>query len=381
MNTNSGRTERDASPEFRKTSLADSPYRVLAVDDMLTNRELVLHALKSSEFEVQLAASGDEALEILASRPVDVVLLDIMMPGMDGFEVCKSIRENPDLRFLPVIMVTSLGHPDDLVHGMEVGADDYVAKPFNAIELIARVRSAAERKRVTDHLDDTESVLFSLARMVEARDEDTGDHCDRLSHMSVVFGQALGLPYEDLVALRRGGVLHDIGKLGIPDSILLKKGPLDEPEWAVMRQHPAIGAALCSPLRTMRKTVDIIQYHHERWDGSGYPHGLRGSEIPLLARVFQIVDIYDALVSARPYKVAFSPEKAVEIMEAETAKGWRDPDLMKVFLDIVCSRGHELSKTQSGMQDKSAEFLRKIIGLGAHGWYKQEPKNFQCMVP
>jgi len=199
-------------------------------------------------------------------------------------------------------MITSMGAPDDVVHGMEVGADDYVTKPFNSVELIARVKAVIERKRLTDLLDDAEAVLFTLARLVEARDEGTSDHCDRLSYASVVFGKELGLNINDLEALRRGGVLHDIGKLGIPDSILLKKDKLNDEEWQIMKQHTTIGATLCSPLRTMKSTAEIVCYHHEKFDGTGYPAGLKGEAIPFLARVFQIVDIYDALYNERSYK-------------------------------------------------------------------------------
>jgi len=344
--------------------------RILVVDDMSTNRALVKQVLPAPDYSVIEANDGEQALQMLKEEIVDVVLLDIMMPGIDGFETCRKIRENPDLSLLPVIILTTLGTPDDVVQGMEVGASDFVSKPFNAFELRARVDAAVSHKRLTDRLDDTESVLFSLARMVEARDENTGDHCDRLSHMGQVFGDILGLDYEELEALRRGGVLHDIGKLGIPDNILLKKGKLNAEEWEVMKQHTTIGAALCAPLRTMRKTVDIVRCHHERWDGSGYPFGLKGEKIPKLARVFQILDIYDALSSERPYKAAFPREKVISIMEEETAKGYWDPNLMASFLELLQNNPDKLLQPENEVKDRSANVLDEIISSGVLDWYK-----------
>jgi putative two-component system response regulator len=334
--------------------------KVLAVDDMVTNLKLLGFALRPPKYQIVEARDGMQALEILRRETFDVVLLDVLMPGIDGFETCRRIREELGLKLLPIIMVTSMGSPDDVVRGMEGGADDYITKPFNNVELIARVDAAVERKRLTDHLDDAETVLFSLARMVEARDRDTSDHCDRLSHIAVVFGQELGLEQEDLDALRRGGVLHDIGKLGIPDEILLKKGKLDVDEWQVMKQHAAIGAALCSPLRTMKRTADIAQYHHEKWNGSGYPEGLKGEAIPLVARVFQIVDVYDALSSMRPYKPALPLEEVIEIMEQEMVAGFWDPTLMPVFLKILRERPEILNRPDTEPKDRSANLLAGI---------------------
>lgn len=353
-------------------SLVDTATaRILAVDDMATNRKLLGYVLKAPEYQVIEAADGFEALDILRRESVDVVLLDVMMPGIDGFETCRRIREELGLDLLPVIMVTAMGTPDDVVRGMEVGADDYVTKPFNGAELLARVRAALERKRLTDRLDDTESVLFSLARMVEARDENTGDHCDRLAHMSVAFGKELGLGYDELEALRRGGVLHDIGKLGIPDDILLKKAKLDEGEWQIMKQHPVIGAALCGPLHTMKRTVEIVRCHHERWDGSGYPAGLAGEDIPLLARVFQIVDIFDALSTERPYKPAFPQEKVIEIMERETAAGFWDPKLVEAFLKMLRERPEQLLRPEHTEKDRSAHIFDEIRKSGVMDWYSK----------
>jgi len=336
--------------------------RILVVDDMATNRALIRAVLGSQEFEVLEADSGEAALAHIAALRPDVVLLDVMMPNIDGIEVCRRLREQEEFRLLPIIMLTSLGSPDDVVHGMEVGASDYITKPFNAVELTARVRAAVDKKRLTDRLDDTESVLFALARVVEAKDGTTGDHCDRLSHLSVVLGEALSLPFDDLEALRRGGILHDIGKVAIPDAVLLKKGKLDEAEWAVMRQHPTTGAYLCSALRTMRRTVDIIRYHHEKWNGGGYPSGLAGDDIPVLARIFQVVDVYDALSSERPYKPALPREEVIRILREETARGFWDPEIIAVFLDILENDPSRLDIPANAVRGRDADLFHNISG-------------------
>lgn len=342
--------------------MQNTAAKVLIVDDMATNRKLASYTLVKPEYDVVEAASGEAALDYLRNNAVDVVLMDLMMPGIDGFEATRRIRSELNLTLLPIIMLTTVDGSDAIARGMEAGADDYVTKPFNTIELKARVHAAVERKRLTDRLDDTETVLFSLARMVEARDHDTGDHCDRLAHISVIFGRTLQLPRDDLETLRRCGVLHDIGKLGIPDEILLKKGPLDPAEWEIMKQHVTIGASLCAPLRTMKNTVSIIRHHHEKWNGSGYPDGLAGEDIPLLVRIFQIVDVFDALSSSRPYKLAFSPERALEIMREETAKGYWDPELMAVFMDIVKNRPQDLVPPRQSRPDPGVAVSGGING-------------------
>lgn len=358
-------------PKANTTS--STAARILVVDDMATNRILLKQILVAPEYVVIEAENGMQALEVLRRESIDLVLMDFMMPVLNGVEASARIRGELGLALLPIIMLTTLDSAEHLELALSKGADDYVSKPFNAIELKARVRSAVDRKRLLDHLDDMESVLFSLARMVEARDANTGNHCDRLAHTGVVFGKELGLSYEELEALRRGGVLHDIGKLGIPDAILLKKGKLTDEEWIAMRQHTTIGAALCSPLKTMRRTADIVGGHHEKWNGSGYPKGLAGEAIPLLARVFQIVDIYDALSSERPYKPAFAPEKVIAIMQTETASGFWDPDLMQRFLKLLAERPQDLKLPPRAEEDRSAQIFGDILKSGVMSWYT-EPK-------
>lgn len=338
-----------------------SPYRVLVVDDVSTDRLLLKTMLAQDGFRVSEAASGHEAIDAITRQDFDAILLDVLMPDIDGFDVCRHVRERLGIELLPIILLTTLESGDDVATGLRCGATDFVSKPYDATELLARVRASVSKKRLTDRLDDTESVLFALARMVEAKDANTRDHCDRLSHMAVVFGQDLGCTYEELQALRRGGVLHDIGKLGVPDAILLKQGPLDEVEWDVMRQHPVIGAQLCSPLHTMHRTLEIVRHHHEKWDGTGYPDRLAGSDIPLLARVFQILDVYDGLSHERPYKSALPVDEVVAIMEQETADGCWDPDLMERFLRIVREQPHRLALPVNMDRGDSARIVDEII--------------------
>lgn len=341
------------------------PYRVLIVDDDPVHRALEREILDAPRYQVTEAASGAEALALLRAHSFDVMLLDKRMPGMDGDEVCRQLRGALGIAMLPVLMLTGNGDIDNLTQSLACGASDFIRKPYDPVELVARVDAAARQKRLTDQLDSAESMLFALARMVEAKDGNTGDHCSRLSHTGVVLGRRLGLGPDELMALRRGGVLHDIGKLGIPDAILLKPGALTEPEWAVMRQHVDIGARLVQGLRSMRLTVPIIRHHHERWDGSGYPDGLRGEAIPLLARVFQVVDIYDALTHARPYKPAMSRQQVIEVIEAEVARGWRDPEVTAAFLAIVRQRPEDLVMPAVRQDDLGLDLFAQIqVGSG-----------------
>ncbi|MGZ4955415.1 MAG: response regulator [Methylobacter sp.] len=348
--------------------IAGYPYRVLIVDDDSIHRALEREILQPPKYAVTEAVSGVEALQLLSTQSFDAVLLDKKMPGMNGDEVCRHIRSELELELLPVIMVTGNGGSEGLLSSLHARASDFISKPYLPEELIARLDSAVNHKRLTDQLDSAESMLFALARMVEAKDKNTGDHCSRLAHISVVLGEALGLSPEYLIALRRGGVLHDIGKLGIPDSILLKPGKLTEEEWLIMRHHPEIGARLVDGLKSMRLTLPIIRHHHERWDGSGYPDGLIAKNIPLLARVFQIADIYDALVNERPYKPAMSSEQVIDILEEEAVKGWRDPELTAVFVDIMRQRPQDLELPHSMDDDLGSDLFAYIGRTGVLDW-------------
>ncbi|MBF2066822.1 MAG: two-component system response regulator [Calothrix sp. C42_A2020_038] len=315
----------------------DKP-KVLVVDDHAASRMTSVALLAMEGYEIIEADSGISAIELVAYSSPDLILLDVMMPEMDGFEVCQRLKDNEQTRLIPVIFITALNDRHSRIRGIEVGADDFLTKPFDRLELAARVKSLVRQKRLNEDLDHAEKVLFSIARAIESRDPNTGDHCERLVQLGRAFGEYLQLSRHQIRDLMWGGYLHDIGKVGIPDNILLKQGKLTDQEWEIMRQHVLIGERICHPLRSMRGVIPIIRHHHERWDGSGYPDKLKGDEIPELAQVFQIVDIYDALTSERPYKKAYTPEEALSIIAEETVKGWRNPQLMEKFAQFIRQR-------------------------------------------
>ncbi len=349
-------------------------YQILIVDDESDQRDLIEEFLLAStiEYDIKQACNGVEALKILKVEPIDAVLLDKRMPLMDGDELCRRIRADLKMDLLPIIMVTATNACDELSRSFAAGANDFIHKPYNRTELLARLGNAVANKRLTDQLDNADNLLFTLARLVEAKDTTTGDHCSRLMHMGVSFGKRLGLEDEEIDALRKGGILHDIGKLAIPDSILLKDGPLDEEEWEVMKNHAMIGAQLCEGLHSMKTVIPIILSHHERWDGSGYPYGLVGEEIPLLARIFQILDIYDALSSKRPYKEAFSTEQIITIFEQETNRGWRDPFLVKEFINFIETSSEELKITPDSLQSIDERIFESISASDIMNWGQEK---------
>jgi len=308
---------------------------ILVVDDLAPNRELLQDILIDHGFNVRTASNGTQALLILDEFQIDLVLLDVVMPGKSGFDVCQEIKGNPSTCMTSVVFVTALSDKESRILAIEAGADDLLTLPVDRVELLARVRSLLRLKLKTDALERAESVLFTLALIVEARDPSTSGHCERISYVSMRLGERLGMDPEQLTALRLGGVVHDIGKIRVPDSILLKPGPLSREEWIVMREHPVVGERICAPLKSCRLVLPIIRHHHEKRDGSGYPDGLRGDEIPLAARVLQVVDIYDALTSLRPYKSAMPAAAAIKIMREEVRKGWWDPAVIDELENLL----------------------------------------------
>ena len=315
------------------------PAKILVVDDEPSQRELLSEMLGIEGYLVDCASDGRLAELILRSSSPDLVLLDVNLPFRDGFELCRVIREDPDLRLIPVILVTGLTEAEDRLRGIEAGADDFLSKPFDRAELKARVRSLLRRKEYTDELDRADQVLMALGRSIEAKDPYTEGHCARISEYSVLLGEELRLSSDDLRALRIAGSVHDIGKIGVPDAILLKKGPLLLEEWEIMRDHTVIGERICSPLRSFHPVLPIIRSHHEKQDGSGYPDGLRADRVPLLARVMQLADVFDALTTERSYKHAVDTGAALAQMQIEVEKGWWDPALFRVFVRLVAD-GH-----------------------------------------
>jgi putative two-component system response regulator len=311
---------------------------VLVADDQAANRELLEELLTAQKCKVITVPDGAAAVEELTRTQVDLVLLDVMMPHLNGFEACEKIKNNPDTYLIPVIMITALSDKQDRLEGIKVGADDFLSRPVDRTELLARVRSLLKLKQRTDELERAESVLFSLARSIEGKDPYTHGHCERLAEYSARLGEHLKLSEEQLIALRRAGVVHDVGKIAVPDAILLKPGRLTAEEWTLIKEHPVVGERICAPLKSFRLVLPVIRYHHEKFDGSGYPDGLRGEAIPVTARVLQVVDVYDALTTDRPYKKAFSVTEALQTMKEEVAKGWWDPHIFAQFEQLVGSR-------------------------------------------
>ena len=308
---------------------------VLVADDQATNRELLEELLTAQGCKVIAVPDGAAAVEELSRTQVDLVLLDVMMPHLNGFEVCEKIKNNPDTYLISVIMITALSDKQDRLEGIKVGADDFLSRPVDRTELLARVGSLLKLKQRTDELERAESVLFSLARSIEGKDPYTHGHCERLAEYSARLGEHLQLPEEQLIALRRAGVVHDVGKIAVPDAILLKPGRLTAEEWTLIKEHPVVGERICAPLKSFRLVLPIIRHHHEKLDGSGYPDGLRGDAIPVTAHVLQIVDVYDALTTDRPYKKAFPIVDALQTMKEEVAKGWWDPHIFDHFERLV----------------------------------------------
>lgn len=313
----------------------NSAATLLIVDSVEINRQLVKGILKAGAYRILECSQPSDAFRALEREPVDLIIADLMMPECGGLEFCRRVKSNRRTRLVPILMLTSVQGIENEVAGLESGADEFLIKPIQPAALRTRVRTMLRGKRAIDSLEEAETILFALAQTVEQRDKDTGNHCQRLATLSVALGTAIGLPDADLTALFRGGFLHDIGKVAIPDSILFKPGALDDQEWAVMRSHTWRGEQICRPMRTLAPVLPIIRSHHERWDGSGYPDGLKGEKIPLLARILQLADIYDALTSKRVYKPALTMDQALEVLREETSRGWRDPELVTVFCEIL----------------------------------------------
>ena len=308
---------------------------ILVVDDKLDTLLLVRELLTSRGYNVNTASDADEALQAIRADRPDLILLDVIMPGRSGYDLCRELKDDPPTRLIPVVMITGLSDRSDRIRGIEAGADDFLSKPLYPEELYARVKSLLKLKHFTDELENAEAVLFTLALGVEARDPFTGDHCSRLAHFAGALGRHLHFDYDNIVALERGGYLHDLGKIKVPDEILKKGSELTLAEWEIMKQHPATGEAICAPLKSFRKVLPIIRHHHEHWNGSGYPDGLDGHNIPVLARVLQVVDVFDALTTTRPYKPAIPHSQTKETMLREAKRGLWDYELVREFFGML----------------------------------------------
>ena len=323
-----------AAPRAIDTSMKP---RVLVVDDDPAVGEMLSRLLAREGYEVAVVADGPAAFEAMSHQPPDAILLDVVLPGMSGFEICRRLKQEPRTLLTPVVLVTGLGEREQRIEGLEAGADDFLTKPVDTQELVARVRSLVRMKRYTDDLDSAASILMSLAVQIEERDGNTQGHCHRMANYATALGRRLGLGATDLQALHRGGFLHDIGMLTLPDSVLNKTGSLGPDEYELMKSHTIVGESLCGALRSLAAVRPIIRWHHERLDGSGYPDRLQGETVPLLAQIIGIVDVYDAITTQRPYQRAKSIEDAVDVLRAQAIRGWRRRDLVEEFIAIVQS--------------------------------------------
>ncbi len=313
--------------------------KILIVDDEPAMRAGLEALLERQGYRVRTVSDGSSALRECGFDAPDLILLDVMMPGRDGFEICRELKSNAETRLIPVVLITGLSEKSDRINGIEAGADDFLSKPIDVTELKARVHSLLRLKSFTDELENAESVLFSLALSIESRDPYTHGHCTRLAEFSAHLGERLGLPVDEITALRRAGVVHDLGKVVVPDAVLLKPAPLTPDERTTIKQHPSVGEHICAPLKSFRAVLPIIRHHHERWDGSGYPDGLAGKAIPLTARILQIADVYDALTTTRPYRQALPPQEAWQILQSEVNRGWWDGELVREFRTMLAAEG------------------------------------------
>jgi len=341
----------------------DRSPTVLIVDSQEVNRRVMRGMLKQEPYRILEAGQAMDAISILEHERVDLVILDLMMPGISGLELCRRIKSSRRTQLLPVLMLTSVQGIESEVAGLASGADEFLNRPLHPTVVRTRIRAMLRNKAAVDSLDEAETILFALAQAVEQRDPYTAGHCDRLSRYAVELGNALGLPRPQLLALHRGGFLHDIGKISVPDSILFKKSRLNEDEWTLMRSHTVRGEAICRPMKNLAPVLPIIRNHHERWDGSGYPDQLRGESIPLLARILQIADIYDALTTERPYKAALNMHEALEILAAETRNGWRDPELTALFAELI-ERGIFQHSTPAAADEELRKMETSLLHMG-----------------
>lgn len=319
---------------------------VLVIDDDRNVRE-TLEALLANQYEFFAAANGVDGLDLALQTQPDVILLDVMMPKLDGFEVCRRIRATALLAEIPILMITALDDRDSRLRGLRQGADDFIAKPFDSIELLARLKTITRLNRYRrlveqrsqleelhqELLNSYHKTIEGWSKALDLRDKETEGHTERVTQKSVEFAWVLGISPEQLDHVRMGALLHDVGKLGVPDAILLKPGKLTDEEWLIMRKHPIYAYDWLTPIEFLKAALDIPYCHHEQWDGSGYPRGLRGEEIPLFARLFAIVDVWDALSSDRPYRAALPEAEVIAYLKSQAGKHF-DPQLVEIFLTL-----------------------------------------------
>ncbi len=321
---------------------------VLIVDDEYSGRQTLESILDGEGYNIEMAENGLQAIEKAKQLLPDVILLDVMMPGMTGFEVCQHIRNDPLVAEIPIIILTALDDRDSLLNALKAGADDFISKPFDRFELRARLlgitRLNRYHKLVKERTDLTnvnnqllsayEATIEGWSHAMDLRDKETEGHSRRVTELTIRLAKEFGMSDDELLHIRRGALLHDMGKLGVPDSILHKPDSLTEEEWTIMRKHPQFAYDMLYSIEYLRPALDIPYCHHEKWDGSGYPRGLKNDEIPLPARLFAIVDVWDALTSNRPYRSAWTKEKALSYIQEQSDKHF-DPQVVDMFLKMI----------------------------------------------
>ena len=330
------------------TTSTGTAGRVMVVDDEIHVTALLARMLQAQGYEVEIAHDGSSALRAIAGRQPDLIVLDVMMPGLNGFEVCRRVKGDAATRLTPVILVSGMYESDVRVQGLEAGADDFLTKPFDTRELLTRARALVRLKRYTDDLDPAASIVTTLATMIETHDGYMEGHCHRMANYATALGRAIGLPERDLLALHRGGFLHDLGMVAISGSLVRKSGALAPAEYELVKSHTIVGDALCANLRSLQAVRPIVRHHHERLDGSGYPDGLEGDAIPTIAQIIGVVDVYDAITTNRPYQRTQSINEALDVLREQAGRGWRRADLVAEFADLVQRGAFDRFSTTSG---------------------------------
>jgi putative two-component system response regulator len=338
---------------------AEWPASILIADDEPAALRILRRVLEGAGYVVLQATDGDEVRALLAETTPELLILDISMPGIDGIELCREVKGNPATSLIPVVHVTGSTSRTERIAALEAGSDEFVAKPFDFEELLTRVRSLLRTRRLTAQLVSAEAVLVALARTVEQRDLYTERHLLRVAQRAVAVGAALGVPPAALETVRLGGLLHDLGKIAVPDRVLLKRGSLSRHEFDLIKLHPGAGAEIVRPLGSFSapEPEPVVLHHHERFDGKGYPHGLRGGSIPLPARIVAVADAFDAMTTDRPYRASLPDEEALRRLRDGRASQW-DPDAIDAFLSIyggttdVNGRGDRKARRQ-GQADGS----------------------------
>ncbi len=330
--------------------MTDEKPTVLIVDDLQSNLELMEAIFIKEGFRTLSATNAFSALRIFRNHKIDIAILDVMMPEMDGYDLCRHIKQISGRQFFPVILLTALTDRDSKIRGLECGAEDFISKPFDDAELIAKVKSLIKLKTLHDELEHSENIILTLAVAMEARDPYTKGHSTRVGRMAQRFASYLGLPKKEEEQIRKAGILHDIGKISLSTSLLCKNGNLNKEEMEAIKRHPLVGEEICRPLISMQKILPVIRSHHERWDGGGFPDGLKGKRIPLKARILSIIDSFDAMVSKRPYREGMSINQAISIFEKERYYGQWDPALVDHFLAMMDKSGEDRIKEWLNLQ-------------------------------